>query len=146
MALSNTRFLPPIPIDSSVITFNDTDTIASYQIWFTDPGDQSNFYRHTLNKENLFKRPIQNFALDDRFFNGESIVFSTGFELERGKTVITTLYHIDEAYHDFLETLDEAEGANGNPFGQPASIISNIEGGIGIFTALSYHRDSVLVE
>ena len=70
-------------------------------------------------------------------------MFGSGYQFSEGDTVINTLFHIEKAYADFLESVDAAIGANGNPFGQPSTIISNLEGdagAIGIFTGLSYDR------
>ncbi len=144
-ALAQTKLLPPISHDSLVLNYND-ENLASLQTWFTDPAADENFYRRLLNKNSLYSRPQQDFSLDDVVVNGDDVVFGTGFDYETGDTLIATLYHIDEAYYDFLETFSDAANANGNPFAQPASILSNIDGGIGIFTGISYERDSIVVQ
>ncbi len=141
---ASATLLAPVPIDSTVLTFNDTDTIAAAIVWFTDDPGISNFYRFTIGKQNRRRR--DDFAVNDRFFDGDDVPFGTGFEYKLEDTLVATLYHIEESYHDFLETFEEAEQANGNPFGQPASIISNVEGGLGIFATLSYDRQIVPVE
>ena len=43
----------------------------------------------------------------------------------------------DAAYFRFRQSVRDARGANGNPFGQPSAIFSNVQGGVGIFTVLS---------
>jgi len=45
-----------------------------------------------------------------------------------------------------LETIDDAQDSNGNPFAQPGAIVDNIDGGIGIFTFFSYDRDTLIIE
>ncbi len=142
---ASTKILPIVPIDSVVYNFNDTDTLASIQTWFTDLPAQDNFYRHTLHKGSLDNNPDQVFALDDRVFDGDDVVFGTGFDYVIGDTIITAIYHIDLAYHDFLETVEAASDSNGNPFAQPSFILSNIENGIGIFTGLTFDRDTIYI-
>jgi hypothetical protein len=91
----------------------------------------------------------QDFVTDDRIVDDSLIVFGTGYDYAVGDTVINTLYHITEEYSTFLESLNAAVSANGNPFGQPSPIISNLEGSanaIGIFTGLTYDRRVDIVE
>jgi Domain of unknown function (DUF4249) len=55
------------------------------------------------------------------------------------------LYHITPDYFRFLESAAAAQGANGNPFASPASLVSNITGGIGIFTGTSVTTKQVIL-
>lgn len=144
-ATASTRILPPIPIDSIVYFFNSEDT-ASIQAWFTDDAATENYYRFMVHGSNLIDDLYQDATINDRFFNGDDVPLGTDFNFGIGDTSIVTLFHIDETYHDFYETYEEAFFANGNPFAQPAQILTNIEGGRGIFTALSYVRDTVIIE
>ncbi|HHG85526.1 MAG TPA: DUF4249 family protein, partial [Bacteroidetes bacterium] len=70
----------------------------------------------------------------------------TFYAWELGELAIITVYHIDEPYWRYLETSDEAESSNGNPFGQPGRVISTVDGGIGVFTGLSFTRDTVIIQ
>lgn len=144
-ASASTRILPPVPIDSIVYFFNNEDT-ASIQAWFTDDAATENYYRFMVHGSNLIDDLYQDATINDRFFNGDDVPLGTDFNFGIGDTSIVTLFHIDETYHDFYETYQEAFFANGNPFAQPAQILTNIEGGRGIFTALSYVRDTVIIE
>ncbi|MEM7105434.1 MAG: DUF4249 domain-containing protein [Bacteroidota bacterium] len=143
-AFAETRILPIVPIDSIEVDFNETDTAANILTWFTDP-PETNYYRRVLNLNTLTSEPEQAFSANDAVFNGDDVVFGTGFDYTFGDTLITTLFHIDEDYYFFLETVSAAEAANNNPFAQPSFILDNIEGGIGIFTGLSYDRDTVII-
>ena len=63
--------------------------------------------------------------------------------------IINTIYSIDNAYFDFLQSIDFAIQSNGNPFGQPSPIISNLSGtaeAIGIFTGITYDRRETIIE
>lgn len=137
--------MSPIQIDSLKFSYSAQDTAASVQTWFFDPETEDNFYRFTLNRKQLTKTPKQDFTTDDRFFEGK-VVFGSGFDFKQGDTVISTLFHIDEQYHDFLETFLDAQDSNGNPFVQPSQIKTNIDGGTGIFTTLNFVRDSLIIQ
>jgi hypothetical protein len=145
---AETRLLPIVPLDSVVVDFPEDDTLARVLTYFTDLPDQQNYYRRMLHQNSLDSAAMQDFTLDDRFVE-DAVVFGTGYEFEVGDTVINTLYHLDRAYFDFLESVNNAVTSNGNPFGQPSPINSRLEGtarSIGIFTGLSYVRDSVFVQ
>lgn len=145
---ANTYILPPVPIDSIVTEFNDTDTLARVLTYFTDPPDTANYYRRMLHESTLDSLPLQDFAVDDRFVDGV-FVFGTGYDFAEGDTLYNTIFHIDKAYYDFQETFVRAASSNGNPFGQPSPIASNIWGTtdvIGIFTGLSFVRKRTIIE
>ncbi|MCH2043872.1 MAG: DUF4249 domain-containing protein [Saprospiraceae bacterium] len=152
-----TRMLPPVEIDSMRSTFNEED--KAYALFFLqDDPAQVNFYRILLHETTLTiedsipfisiaKDPEFDVSLDDaRFFNGETVSWGTNYSYEEDDTLISTVYHIDRAYHDYLETVADAQASNGNPFAQPGQIITNIQGGMGIFTFLTYDRDTLIVK
>ncbi len=140
-----TQLLPPVTFDSIVYSFNASDTLAAIQAWFTDDAAMDNYYRFMLHNGEVVQTD-QDFSVNDRFFNGDPVPFGSNFEFGIGDTAIVTLFHIDQIYHDFLETYEEAFFANGNPFAQPVQITTNVEGGLGIFAGLSYARDTVIIE
>jgi hypothetical protein len=144
---AKTQILAPVPIDSVVIEFDNQEENARALTYFADDLTTNNYYRRMLHQSSLDSLPDQDFALNDDFVENGSIVFGTGFDFERGDTVINTLFHIERDYFDFLNSLANAVASNGNPFGQPGVIKSNIEGNaIGIFTGLSYDREMTIVE
>ncbi|MEO1438014.1 MAG: DUF4249 family protein, partial [Bacteroidota bacterium] len=67
---STTRFLEPVPIDSTVVEFND-EREAAFLTWFTDIPDVNNYYRFSLHLGGLDREPEQVFALDDDVFDGD---------------------------------------------------------------------------
>jgi hypothetical protein len=139
---AETRILPVIPIDSVVVQFAETDTLARVLTYFTDVPQQKNYFRRMLHLSSLDSIPEQDFATDDRFVE-DLVVFGTAYDYAEGDTIINTLYHIDQAYYEFLLSVAIAVNANGNPFGQPSPVISNLQGdadALGIFTGLSYDR------
>lgn len=145
-ATATTSILAPVAIDSTRYFFNAADTLASMQAWFTDDVAADNYYRFMLHGSNLTDTLYQDATINDRFFNGDPVPLGSDFSFGRGDTAIVTLFHIDETYHDFFETYQAAFFANGNPFAQPGQILTNVEGGRGIFASLSYARDTVIIE
>lgn len=137
------QFLPPVLIDSLRIRFNSSNE-ASLETWMTDPEPLGNFYRRVVNEKTLYRRPYQVFSFDDSILEG-SFVLGTGNDFKQNDTLISTIFSIDEAYYDFSETFEDAVQANGNPFAQPTRIKSTVLGGIGVFTALTHDRDTIIV-
>ncbi len=147
---AKTRMLRRIPIDSVVVEFEEEgDTLARVLTYFTDTQpDRQNFVRRTLHWNSLDSIPEQDFAADDRFVE-EVVVFGSGFDYPIGDTIINTIYHVDSAYYDYLQSIQGAIDGNLNPFVPPSPIISNMEGdanALGIFTSLIYSRDSVIIQ
>jgi len=142
-----TRILPAVPIDSVVAEFRQ-DTLARVLTYVSDDPGTANYYRRMLHFGSLDSLALQDFVLDDKVVEMNRIVFGTGFQFRQGDTLINTLVHMDRAYYDFLNTLRQSINANFNPFGQPGLIVSNIGGtrsAIGIFTGLSFARDTIII-
>lgn len=145
-----TRLLPVVPIDSVVVEFSEeVDTLARVLTYFTDNVNEENYYRRMLHQGSLDSFPELDFTVLDDFVSEDGrVVFGTNFSFVEGDTVINSIFHIDRAYHDFLESISFALEANGNPFGQPSAINSNLEGdnAVGIFTGLSVARERTIIE
>lgn len=145
---ATTRILRPIPIDSIVVEFLENDTLARVLTYFKDIPNEQNYFRRMLHEHTLDSIPLQDFAADDRFVEG-NIVFGSAYNFAEGDTIFNTIFHIDRPYYDFFNSVQTAASSNGNPFGQPSPIISNLKGtanSIGIFTGLSYDRRMTIVE
>jgi hypothetical protein len=124
-----------------------------------DDASTEDYYRFLLHKGSLTKkqsngvftlpiakRPVFDRLIDDQgIFAGNEVITATNYRFEDQDTLIGTVYHISKEHHDYLESVDDAQSANVSPFAQPASIISNIVGGVGIFAFLSYERDTLYV-
>ncbi|MBK8561858.1 MAG: DUF4249 domain-containing protein [Saprospiraceae bacterium] len=149
---SSTRLLPVVPIDSIVVEFDDEqDTLARCLTYITDNPATVNFYRRMIHQNSLLDSiPDQDFTTNDDYVDDKVIVFGTGYDFKEGDTIYNTMFHIERAYFDFWNSTFNAISSNGNPFGQPSSIISNVQGSdgraIGIFTGLSYDRVMTVVE
>ena len=146
---SSTRILPPNPIDSLVVEFGGpSDTLARVLTYLTDDMSTHNFYRRMLHEGSLDSLE-QDFPVDDSFVENGRLVFGSLYEFEENDTVFSTIIHITEDYFKYLTSIQAAIDANGNPFGQPSSILSNVEGEkdpIGIFTGMNTDRQEVIIE
>lgn len=146
---STTQLLPKVPIDSIVVQFNETDTLARVLTYLTDDRNQSNYYRRMLHQTTLDSIPQQDFPVSDRISESETIVFGTAYDYAVGDTVINSIFHITQEYYDFLISVQGAIGSNGNPFAQPGRILSNVEGAsnpLGIFTGIAVDRVQTIIE
>lgn len=143
------KMLPLVPIDSVVVEFSpDIDTLARNLMYITDDLSTPNYYRRMLHYGNLDSL-VQDFVVDDRFSTEAKVAFGAGYDLVRGDTVINTLFHIDAAYHDYIESVQLAIVGAGNPFAQPSPIKSNVSGTanpLGIFTCIRMARDVRVVQ
>ncbi len=144
-----TQIIEAIEIDSLVLQFNNTDTAALVLTYFIDPPGEDNWYRRHLHSGLTIDGGVldQDFITDDKIeTENDQFVFGSAFDYTFGDTIYSTLYHIDEPYFDFLQSTFDAIGANGNPFATPAQIKSTVTGGLGVFTGLSYDRDTLIIQ
>jgi len=142
---ATTRFMPVVKIDSLELRSNSQNKF-SLLTKFTDDGSTTDFYRYTVHKDSLSSRKRQSdFETDDRIYNGKKYAFGSSYRFELKDTLFVTLYHIEPQYYDFLNTLDAAQSANGNPFAQPIALKSTVNGGIGVFTALTFDRRRIII-
>ncbi|MBD2715480.1 DUF4249 domain-containing protein [Microvirga sp. STR05] len=137
-----------IPIDSLRYKFNDkpTEERKAYLLTsFTDPAATADFYRLQIHKDSISTDRERDFELDDRLNNGKSFTVGTSYQFQAGDTLLVTLYHIDQPYYLFRQSVRDARDANGNPFAQPSAIRSTVQGGVGVFTVLSYDRKQIIL-
>jgi hypothetical protein len=133
------RTMPRVPIDTVEWKFN-RDTLANLLIKFQDTGQSRNYYRLIVHRGRLSSSPEVNFVLTDQLLDGRQIVVGTAFRYRPKDTVTVSLYHIENAFYNFIQSSESSARANGNPFAQPGLVVSNIDGGLGIFTVLSRSR------
>jgi hypothetical protein len=140
-----TKLLAPVSIDSVNHAVN-IDSNISIGFKFTDPGAVNNYYRRFVftNERNPENRG--NFRFSDRLFNGTAFSLFTRFSYKRGDTVTVRLYNLNSDYFEFLESINTAEDAAGNPLAQPVFAKGNISGdALGIFTGLSYAEKKYII-
>jgi hypothetical protein len=135
-----------VPIDTVEYKFNDRPVREAYVIVrFRDPLQTLDYYRFQVHRDSISQEPEIDYTIEDRLNEGKEITLGTSYIFDPGDSLIVTLYHFDQPYYQFLQSTENARNANGNPFGQPASIQSTVQGGIGVFTILSYQRRSLTI-
>ncbi len=165
--VSSTTTIPAlVPLDS--IWFkpqNETDSLGWTWARLSDPGSAVNNYRwfaKRLGKDNDFIAPIGS-VLEDKFFNGLSFDFAynrgkapnslaeddnneeEGY-FKKGDTIVVKFASITKESFDFWRSAETQSSSNGNPFGSPAPLKGNIEGGIGIWEGYSFSLDTTIAE
>ena len=138
-----------VPIDTVEWKFNDLpeDQRRAYVLMrFHDPATPLDYYRFQIHRSRVSQDPEVDYTVEDRLSNGTEYSLGTSYEFRRDDTLQVTLYHLDRPYSQFLQSVQDARNANGNPFGQPSGIKSTVEGGLGVFTVLSYQRRQVIVK
>ena len=139
VATAQTTWFDSVKIDSvkeviTKITSVKYDTVM--RVYFKDLAATQDFYRFVAINHTKKDSVRQDNYLSDDLFNGQVFSLSTGRRFQHGDTCDITLYRIEQAYYSFLNTSEQADNANGNPFASPGVITSNISGGTGIFTVL----------
>lgn len=141
----STTILPQVPIEAVEWKFNEREK-AYLLTSFQDDPNAENFYRYMVHRDSLDSGSQRDFVSSDRLTNGKRVSYGSGYEYEKGDTLIVSLFHIEQQYYDFVSSVSDARNANGNPFAQPSRIKSSVQGGIGIFTNLIYDRKTVILE
>lgn len=135
----------------------------------TDPDTLNNAYRIFTKRigpnqndnpvDELYYAPLGS-AFMDEFFNGETI--EVGFTrgqppnsirptdqgdeagyFEIGDTFVFKFCSISKASYEFYLTFESQQGTNGSPFASPANIVSNINGGLGIWAGYAAASDTI---
>jgi hypothetical protein len=137
-----------VSLDSVWFRLNsENDTLGQIIGAFNDNINEKNYYR-TLVKESKTKKyiPTMISVFDDIYFNGQSFSFSLrrGFEsnlkpleniyFEKGKEYWLKVETLNKESYDFWSSVQSSFYASGNPFvGEHETIISNINGGLGVW-------------
>ena len=133
--------------DTLIYNF-DAKNKAAVGLIFNDNGNTKNYYRIVAFKDAITvnEEGVWDITFNDNLFNGQQFSFYTGYAFNRGDTVTGRLYHLTDEHNSFTESVNNAQVSNGNPFGQPANIISNLTGGIGIFTTLNFAEKKLVIQ
>lgn len=141
-----TRLNGIVPIDSVVFNYDENNK-AAVGLIFNDAAVTTDYYRIVAYQDDLpvEEENVWDITFNDNLFNGEQFSFYTGYDFNAGDTITTRLYHLTDEHHLYTESVNNAQSSNGNPFGQPANIVSNLEGGIGIFSTVNFSEKTVIV-
>jgi len=142
----STRLNQKVLVDSLVYNFN-TSNKAAVGLIFTDDIRTKDYYRIVAFKDApaVQENEVWDITFTDILFSGKQFSFFTGYAFNAGDTIMGRLYHLNEEHHLFTESVNNAQSSNGNPFGQPANIITNLTGGTGIFTTLTYDERKLII-
>lgn len=165
-AQSVTTIPVPVPLDS--IWFEPQsagDTLGYVWATLTDPAIPGNNYRWAakrLGKDDDFIAPIGS-VFEDKFFNGLTFDFAynrgavpnstadddnneeEGF-FKKGDSIVVRFSSITPESFDFWRLAESQSSSNGNPFGSPAPLNSNVLGAIGIWEGFSYALDTTVAQ
>lgn len=130
----------------------------------SDPPGLGNAYRWFAmrkGKDNGFLAPFGS-AFEDKFIDGQSFEFTAirahapdddlpGNEDYRayfrvGDTIIVKFTTIDLPHYQFWRTYETQVVNNGNPFAAPTNIISNIDGGLGVWGGYAIRYDTTIAQ
>lgn len=149
-AWATTTIPPPVSLDTLFFILNEnSDSLGSLHLEFTDPPEDKNYYRVLLkcgNKDKRYMSPMI-MALDDNLFSGQAFGFSVSRGPESlitsqgnryfaiGDTVSVKFCSIDKASYEFWSTFQDEVMNAGNPFAASLSgIFTNIQGdGLGVW-------------
>lgn len=160
---SSTTIPKPISLDSVWFKVEPDKDSLGY-IWgsFSDPANEINFYRLSTKRIGKDKRfiPIMGAVYEDKFFNGQSFIFSINRGLESytseatdpefmyfkiGDTVIVKTTAIDYNTFAFWRSAEMEMFSSGNPFATPTYIPTNIEGGaLGVWGGYGVSYDTII--
>lgn len=139
----------------------DPDSLGNCYRWFTRRINRYNYGADSgKEKDSTFVTP-RGSVFEDKFINGKSFDFGydrgsfpnsqkdddnndeRGF-YKRGDTIVIKFCTIDRAHFEFWRSEETQVGNNGNPFGSPAPVISNIQGGLGVWGGYNASYDTII--
>lgn len=137
----------------------NNDSLVTLWYRYRDPDTLGNNVRYfTSRNGEPFYPGYQASVFTDEFVNGRSIDFplergypkSAKVDLEtysyfkRGDTVQLKWAAVDYQHYQFWFTLEADRASNGNPFGFPTTVRSNIKNGLGIWGGYGVSRHTVV--
>lgn len=157
----------PIPVPMDYYYYKDQPGYSDYgYMWFklNDPPTLGTAYRIYTQRKGIDSRFIPTgggSVFDDHFFNGlnfeafiwrghevnsteEEDLAETAEYFHQGDTIIIKFCTIDQPHFLFWESFEIAAFNNGNPFAAPATIKTNIEGGLGIWGGYGVTYDTLI--
>ena len=166
IATAATFINAPVPLDSVWFKLQPgLDTLGYTWARLSDPATPGNSYRwfaKRIGKDDDFIAPNGS-VIEDKFFNGLSFDFAynrgsvpnstaedddneeAGY-FKLGDIIVVKFATITPESFDFWRSAETQASSNGNPFGSPAPLKSNIEGGIGIWEGFSYTLDTIVAQ
>ncbi|MBS9768529.1 MAG: DUF4249 domain-containing protein [Flavobacteriaceae bacterium] len=107
-----------------------------------DNPTEENFYIAQATAYNDENSVIQqrNYIFSDKNKNGKNIVAkpkNTSYSYQDAPIakIKITLFSVDKSYYDYAKSINSQMDNDDNPFSDPSVIVSNIQGGLGVFGA-----------
>ncbi|MFI5149960.1 MAG: DUF4249 domain-containing protein [Bacteroidia bacterium] len=156
---------PPVNLDSVWFKLQPPSDSLGF-IWghLKDPAGIQNYYRwyaRRLHKDKRYFATIGS-AFNDKFIDGQAFNFAYDRGMEPNSnapddknaeagyfkikdTVVVKFCSIDRATYDFYTSYEVAAASNGNPFGAPSNVKTNIQGGgLGVWAGFSTTFDTLV--
>lgn len=141
-ASGKTRFLPKVAIENVYFRQNADSLLATYVEIADDPAED-NYYKVVLKMAGDRTGTNYEGVWDDSGAKDGILTAYTTHLLPPSGEVVVNVYHIDKQYYEFLKSVKQAREANYNPFTQPATVQSTLDGAVGVFAAISLTSDTV---
>ncbi len=116
-----------------------TDTYSEYINYFssTDPiftENESEMYNQSLQYKGLYGVVFNDNLIASNVY---TLKLDGGFLYAKKNTLTAYIYSIDEDLYKYTLSYHANRNTTDNPFAEPVSVFSNIEGGIGIFAGMA---------
>ena len=149
---STSKLNPVVNIDSLTYFFDDGFAFLEegyiIKIYFTDPGEQKNYYRINFFESDTLKYEAGDLIVfDDRLVDGKALeVTLRGIIFEPDDTVSIQLISLDKGAYEYYNTFQDLINVNPGS-AAPANPTSNItNGALGYFSAWSADFKTVIIE
>lgn len=132
----------------SIVSRPSPDISSRYSVGvkISDRGGVPNYYRILITKRlNDFVSEPTDLLVPDISFDGKQYSMFSDASYAAGDTVLARVYELSKAHFEFMQSVDNARRANYNLLTQPAAVVSNVTGGIGIFSATIYDEKKIIV-
>ena len=139
----------------------DPDSVGNCYRWYAQRINHYTFGPEKGKMKDSTFIPAPGSVFEDKFINTKSfdLSFPRGrfqfsskeddsndeeFFFKRGDTIVLKFCSIDRNHFEFWRTEETQVQNNGNPFGSPAPLSGNIEGGLGIWGGYSPFYDTII--
>ncbi len=132
------------------VRYNDPDTTGNYARYFTGRNSEPFYpgYFVSVFDDDLINGKSFNFPIDRGQNRNDEVTFDSKDEygyFRRGDTIRIRWCSIDRSHFLFWQTLEVSNRQQGSPFDRPIKIVSNIEGGLGIWGGYGATYDTLYV-
>jgi len=141
----------------------DPDTLGNSYRWYAQRINQYTYGENAGEIKDSTFIAAPGAAFEDKFINNKSFDLSfprgkfsfsdkeedsneENYFFKRGDTIVIKFCSIDRNVFEFWRTEESQVQSNGNPFGSPQPVTSNINGGLGIWGGYSPAYDTIIAQ